>query len=434
MRDKDILTAEEIARLLYKEMHDDLTKEERQRLNSWRYSQDPETQAFLEELTSWPSLEEDLKLFGSFDSHAALRDIRRRIKEEDQQKQPESIPVAVEQPRRRSFSWLLPGGFVFLGLLAGGIFLYVNNQNKVVPKGANESNGIAARKSAITPGGDKAILTLADGHTIELDNASQGQLAMQGGVKVVKLADGQVSYEVPARDKDAEVHYNTISTPKGGQYQIVLPDGSRVWLNAGSSLQFPTVFTGKARSVLLSGEGYFQIAKNAFQKFTIQLTPRPGFSQGRPEGAPANDLLIEVLGTEFDVKAYSEDKDIRTTLVSGSVKVQLGNASSVLKPGQQARVENTGSSELQVVSNVSTEDVAAWRDGFFRFQSASLESVMNQLARWYDVQVQYEGGVRPTQLLTANMSRKNNLTDILKVLEISGYRFEIRDRTIVVKQ
>lgn len=428
MCDQEIFTAEEIARLLYKEMNDELTKSERQRLNEWRWSQDETNRNFFEEITEGRQLAKDLQTFYSFDSDAALKDVQRRIAAEE---------VKLVQPRTNYFRRrMIVGGVVIVTLFTSVGILYVKNISKARVIATPTAQAII--NNEVVPGGDKAVLTLADGRQITLDNANNGQLAQQGSSQVMKLAGGQIVYHTTGEQKIAsnQTSYNIISTPRGGQYQVLLPDGSRVWLNAASSLRFPTAFTGKERRVALTGEAFFQVFPDLSVPFKVSITPPPSSGGGGAGAFRKLPMEIDVLGTEFNVKAYMDEQNMSTTLIKGAVRVQSGTSESILKPGQQAILENSvdngNSSFIKVVPDAPLDEAIAWKEGYFLFQSASLESVMNQLARWYDVQVKYEGP-KPTQLLTAHVSRKNNLSDILSVLEISGYHFEIQGRTVVIK-
>jgi ferric-dicitrate binding protein FerR (iron transport regulator) len=265
----------------------------------------------------------------------------------------------------------------------------------------------------IAPGGNKAILTLADGKNIVLDTASNGTLAQQGGIKVIKTG-AQLNYS--SGINPAEVLYNTVTTPKGGQYQLTLSDGSRVWLNAASSLHFPTAFSGKERKVELTGEGYFEVAKNKEKPFIVT----------------ANNTSIEVLGTHFNVNAYSDENSIKTTLLEGSVKVSKGNAGTLIVPGEQARVNNF-SGDITVKKDVDLDETVAWKNGKFVFQSEDIKSIMRQLERWYDVNVVYSKNVTDEEFI-GSISRQVNISEILEMLEKAGsVYFEIKGRTIIVK-
>lgn len=272
----------------------------------------------------------------------------------------------------------------------------------------------------MAPGTNKAILTLADGKQIVLDEAKNGNLADQGNTKVIKL-NGQIAYNefamaVP-NGKNAAVAYNTVTTPRGGQYQLILADGSRVWLNAESSLRFPTSFQGKERRVELAGEGYFEIAKDATKPFIVKINTT---SEEKDE--------VEVLGTHFNIMAYNDEGIVKTTLLEGSVKINRNNKIAMLKPGQQAKLQNQS---IKVVEDVDTDEAIAWKNGYFQFTSANLQQVMRQIARWYDVDISYEGKI-PERKFGGKISRDNNASEVLKVLELSKVKFRIENRKIIV--
>jgi transmembrane sensor len=304
---------------------------------------------------------------------------------------------------------------ILLPLVLGGVYLWSRH-------GPDTGNAVTSSlkdrfKNDVRPGGDKAILTLANGSSIALDSSGKGLLARQGNASVVKTNNGQLSYVVD-RAVEAPVSYNTISTPRGGQYEVVLPDGSKAWLNAASSLRFPTAFTGRERRVELTGEGYFEIAKDASRPFKVAITGRAG----APE--------IEVLGTEFNVMAYADETSVNTTLVSGSVKLKNADQAWLLKPGQQARLKTDGAVNLDESADVDA--ATAWKNGRFEL-NGNIKDVMRQIARWYDVQVKYEGNVSDKALGGA-ISRKANVSEILKIFEMTGsIHFIIDGKTITVE-
>jgi transmembrane sensor len=270
---------------------------------------------------------------------------------------------------------------------------------------------VAKTNSAdIAPGSNKAVLTLADGSQIILDSAANGNLTNQGNTTVIKL-DGKLAYT--ASGNNGEVLYNTISTPKGGMYQIVLSDGSKVWLNAASSLRFPTAFTGKQRNVELSGEAYFEIAKNAAMPFNVLV----------------NNMNVQVLGTHFNVMAYKDESEIKTTLLEGAVKVTSGSAVGLLKPGKQARLDNSGNI---IIADADIETEMAWKNGLFLFDYTDIKTIMRQLNRWYDADIGYEGNITH-KTFTAQIPRNTNLSAVLKKLELTGgIHFKIEGKKILV--
>lgn len=283
------------------------------------------------------------------------------------------------------------------------------------PSGKKETPFIA-KQTVIVPGGKKAILTLADGSSITLDDAQKGKLTMQGHTNIVKQDEGQLLYDQQTTTSNVTL-YNTIRTPRGGEYQVVLPDGSKVWLNAASSLRFPTEFSGKERRVELTGEAYFEIAKAG---------PRNQFS---PFIATVNGMEVTVLGTHFNIKAYEDEANIRTTLLEGAVRVTLQEQSVVLAPGQQAAVLS-GNKNIKV-RQVDVEEQVAWKNGYFHFSGEKIAIVMKQLERWYDLDIVYEGV--PAHHFTGTISRSADITKVLKTLEMTGgARFRTEGRKITV--
>ncbi|WP_207510931.1 FecR family protein [Longitalea luteola] len=292
----------------------------------------------------------------------------------------------------------------------------------------------------IAPGGNRAQLTLSDGSVILLDSAVDGMLAQQGNAKIVKLNNGQLVYAQkdektgnpltndPVRTDHPGGHspsFNTLTTPRGGQYKLTLPDGSNVWLNAASSITYPTAFTAKERVVTITGEAYFEVAKNAARPFIVKK----------------GTTSVTVLGTHFNVNAYEDEANLKVTLLEGSVKVssEAGNRkwenkaehSAILKPGQQAVVKPH--SPLAINYSPDIDKVMAWKNGIFNFHRASLQEVMRQLSRWYNVDVIYEKGI-PAMEFGGEMGRDLTLAQVLKGFEDMEihFRIEAGNRLIVM--
>lgn len=267
----------------------------------------------------------------------------------------------------------------------------------------------------IHPGRNKAILTLGDGSKIALNDARNGTLARQGNTKIDKLSNGKLIYHRnDKRGAETTLLYNTMTTPRGGQYQVTLPDGTQVWLNAESSITYPTFFDGKKRDVTITGEAYFEVAKNKKMPFYVH----------------SGDQTVRVLGTHFNINSYGDEDGIKTTLLEGSVKVFLTNQElpgTVIKPGEQAHLRNGGFN----VSTVDTDEVVAWKNGITSFNNADIKSVMRQLSRWYDVEVKYEPNL-PERAFSGEISRTANLSEVFKILKMSNINFKVEGRTIIV--
>lgn len=272
-----------------------------------------------------------------------------------------------------------------------------------------------AKPADAAPGGNKAMLTLGDGSVIVLDSAQNGALGRQGSATILKPASGELVYTA-AGAKTGAVVYNTITTPNGGQYQVRLPDGTEAWLNAASSLRFPTAFVGSERRVFVSGEVYFEVAHDA----------------GKPFRAQVQDMDVTVLGTHFNLMAYANERTIRTTLLEGRVTVTQAGRTVSLRPGQQARLTQDRAS-LKVVDGVDTDEVVAWKNGQFQFDDASLSDIMRQVERWYNVDVVYEG-TPPAGHFTGKLSRNTNLSAMLRIFTLSDIRYRLDEKQLIISQ
>jgi transmembrane sensor len=286
---------------------------------------------------------------------------------------------------------------------------YLLMQNK-------ESNVLAKQSSSfssdVMPGEYGAVLQLGNGKKILLDSAKNGQLTTEGNVQIIKK-NGSVTY-ISAGNKDI-VQSNIISTPIGRQYQLILDDGTKVWLNAGSSLAYPSRFSGKVREVKMTGEVYFEVAKNVSMPFIVKV----------------NDATIDVLGTQFNINAYADEPLVKTTLAEGSIRINYAKDHELLKPGQQAVIKN-GQSGLNIkTANVSR--VLSWKNGVFSFDHADIYSIMRQLARWYNVEVEYKGSFDSTDEFGGKILRNVNLSKVLELLqETKSVRFIIDGKKVTV--
>lgn len=396
----------EKAELVLKYLRQELTSAEEARLRIW-LEEDERNGAFLESLTDEATIEECLNFFSSVDTSAALQRTLLQIQTRQQ----------TQSPRRGLFvrigRWKAAAAILLV--LAGLAVLWRQYAGKTP---VNRTTVLQPPQMDIFPGGDKATLLLADGSMIRLDHAGEGTLKEGDGIRISQQ-DGEVIYEFtgkqPANAGQQEA-WNTISTPRGGQYQLKLPDGSKVWLNAGSDLRFPAAFTGSARVVELKGEAYFEVARYKKQPFRVSV----------------NGLTVEVLGTHFNVKAYEDEQVVQTTLVEGKVKVKTRSGEELLLPGKQASMDRS-TGEL-LVKAVNTENVMAWKNGLFRFSNESIDEVMKKIARWYNIEVTYQD-VRPEAKFNGMISRDVPLSQVLEMLEMTGgARFRMHGRSVTVRK
>ena len=324
----------------------------------------------------------------------------------------DKVKVITYKPGNRIIkSWMRVAAAAVLILFISGIaYRIFTKENK---KEITASVPSSKKAGAILPGGNHAVLTMADGSTIMLDSLHNGNL--QHGNANIKKQNGVLVYDGSKLSKiDEPATYNTLTTPRGGQYQVVLPDGSKVWLNASSSLRFPTAFVGKQRDVDLTGEAYFEIAKNKEKPFHVNV----------------KGMQIEVLGTHFNVNAYSDENSIATSLLEGSVKIKNGSESGLLKPGQQGLIKNN--SENIEIKNADMDEVIAWKNGLFQFDGANINTIMHEIGRWYDVDIVYADKV-PVRSFEGKISRNAPLSDVLKILELSNVKFSVEGKKIIVQ-
>jgi ferric-dicitrate binding protein FerR (iron transport regulator) len=384
---------EHIAKLAEKFLKGEATEAEQAELHQWYDSvDDADTEVVITEKNL------TVEAYGA----AAFSELKALI-DKDPGQVPDKKVVSI-------FRWQRLAVAASLLLVTGlGIYFWLAPQSQTPVAVAPTSS-----PSDLLPGTHAATLTLADGSTVVLDSTANGAMLQQGSTEIVKLADGRLAYKNSVAAA-TQVLYNTLATPKGGQYRVTLPDGTSVWLNAASSLKYPTVFTGPERQVELTGEAYFEVAKNPRQPFIV--------------AASGNKVVVH--GTHFNINAYSDEAAMRTSLLEGSVSVQTSSGTAKLVPGQQASIDKNG-----VAIKVAAADVAqaiAWKNGYFSFENADLNTVMRQIARWYDVEVVYEG--TPTDdRFSGEMPRSSKASEVLKILELSAIQFRIEGKKIVVMQ
>jgi ferric-dicitrate binding protein FerR (iron transport regulator) len=323
----------------------------------------------------------------------------------------QQVRLNMDQPAR--VRRLLPRrNYVVAAVIAGlltltGFWLLLNKKK--------EARNLAIAnvyKNDVSPGGNHAVLTLANGARILLDSAGNGNLVKQGSAQVVKVVPGKLTYRPGVGGTNVTV-YNTVTTPAGGEYEITLGDGTKVWLNALSSLKFPTTFDGPDRTVDLTGEAYFDVAKNIGKPFHVRV----------------NGIEVDVLGTEFDVNSYADETSIKTSLVQGSVRLQRGGTTMVLKSGEQG--QTTGADGLALVKDADLDAAVAWKKGYFSFEDANVQTVMRELSRWYGIEIRYE--VNPAAgSFGGEMGRDLKLTQVLDGLSKSGVHFRLEQKVLTV--
>lgn len=290
----------------------------------------------------------------------------------------------------------------------GGYF-FVKHKNPV------QTNAIA--KNDARPGTNKATLTLADGKKLILGDAVTGQLANQAGVVINKTSEGELIYTVRSVNNRAQLakQFNELETARGEQYQVVLPDGSHVWLNAASSLKYPVAFSGSERVVELTGEAYFEVAHNKAMPFKVKTL--------RQE--------VEVLGTHFNVNAYNDEKITATTLMEGSVKVTSAadHKNTIIKPGQQSVISGSG----MQVREVDADEAMAWKNGYFLFNNENLGSIMRKISRWYNVEVLYQDDVAQSMVFSGTVSKYKNVLQVIRILELTNaVHFRIDNNKVII--
>lgn len=398
------MTQEELRVLIEKYLTDDLSQQEFQLL--WSALEEPENKEIWMDMIR--QVWENPVYHGLSDDHIkqnALEKLRPLLTEV-------VIPPVVSERKPLLVRWLATGGAwwaaaVFVVICGvGGYFFFLRQPQQQL---ANRSNTTV--ENEVAPGTNKALLTLNDGSTVALDSAGN-QLIRQGNT-TIRQQNGLLQYKTSGTT--AGIAYNTLTTPRGGQFKLVLPDGTKVWLNAASSVRYPTAFTEKERRVKITGEVYFEVAKNAAMPFMVDVN---------------SSTEVEVLGTHFNINAYKDEAAINTTLLEGKVRVNANQQPGiVLKPGQQARLGTNGA--LQLFKDVDTSQVIAWKDGWFQFHLANLPEVMRQVSRWYDVEVKYQGDITDV-IFEGRIQRDLTLAQVLKILEKYHVHFHVEAKTITV--
>ncbi len=314
---------------------------------------------------------------------------------------------ALNQEKRRFTGW-------YKYAAASLIILTLSAVTSYFLSSSSKNDNLSKTNKNIEPGGNVAYLTLSNGKRIALTELDNGTIVKEAGVEIVKGANGQLIYKLSAVEGTTADHmFNTIETPRGGQYQILLPDGSKVWLNAASSLKYPTSFTAlKERNVELKGEAYFEVSKNKAKPFIVHSARQD----------------VKVLGTHFNINAYADEPQVKTTLIEGAVCVSATPFKEILKPGQESVLSASG----MQVKEVETEEAIAWKNGEFMFSSEPITAIMRKISRWYNVDVSYQGNLAQMRF-TGTVSRYSNVSDVLQMLEMTNkIKFSMQGHQIKV--
>lgn len=370
---------EQVRNLVIKHLETGLDEEEQRYLEEWM-DESPINRDAIREF-----MEEATMLAGINNLYQSRERVWKRL-----EKSPRLIDT-----RRRIWLWTAVAATLLLLVSAGAIFNYIHKQYSL---NADKTVSI----NDVDPGGNNAVLTLADGSIIILDKAQNGSLSHQGNTNIIKLNNGKLLCRPSSNDTIAQSRINTLATPRGGQYQITLPDGTKIWLNSASSIKFPTVFTGKERRVEITGEVYFEVAKNAAKPFIVKIN---------------NSLEVKALGTSFNINAYNDESAVKTTLLEGKVMV----SSVILSPGQQASLDAQG---IINVSVADTDQTLAWKNGKFIFHNVDIATILREISRWYDLEIEIKGKL-PDRTFFLEGRRTAKLSEILRGLEVNHIPFQL---------
>lgn len=387
---------DDILPLLYKQLQSTLTPEESDKLAVW-LAANPRNQALLDDLNNDQSLQEQFWLHQPANWAIVEEAITNNLQN----------LISVAQPtgrmaKMKRWYWMAASVLLLMSIVSWLWFRSGTNNN--------QDAIVSATPAMIEPGKNGAVLTLADGSQVVLDSLSNGLVAQQAGAEAI-LKNGRLVYG-EAKEAVAVTAYNTMSTPKGRQFQITLPDGTRVWLNAESSIRYPTQFNGREREVNVTGEIYLEVAKDASKPFFVRVN---------------HSTRVAVLGTSFNVNAYTNEPSVNMTLVEGKISVAVNDNHVMLTPGKQAQVL---SGNVNVIS-VDTDRIIAWKSGLFNLNNLSFAAIMRQIERWYDIEVMYENGV-PNVPMMGEISRDVPLQGLLKNLERMGMKYRLEGRKLIV--
>jgi transmembrane sensor len=429
---RELEEAEHLAALLLKQLRQEITAEELQQLNNC-ISKDPSYKQVYDQINNEEKLLADLLSVQQVDKKAWWQKITEQ-----------TVAPVISNPVpffRRLRTWVTAA----VVLIVAGV-VYRNVVFNKPPAGTNENDtpGIGN----ILPGGNKATLTLSNGSVVNLGNTANGTVAEDGNATVVKLKDGELKYESNGPTKGREHgsnkqfptgNFNMLSTPRGGQYHLTLPDGSKVWVNAASSIKFPTRFAHHERRVAITGEAFFDVNPKKVP-FIVSIQSASGETVAE----------VEVLGTQFNINAYSDEEAIKTTLVNGKVKISVRHNTGsdprpvehsnpnvrFLAPGQQAQIPITVTGarlpdSIKVVEQADTETAIAWKNGFHSFKNADIKTIMRMLGRWYNIDIAYEGNI-PSHKYTGSIPRSEKMSAVLHMLEYAGIHYRLQENRVIV--
>ncbi|SMD10140.1 FecR family protein [Pedobacter nyackensis] len=395
MEEKNVEISSRIAGLISGYLSNRLSVKEVQELENWINNSSANTTIF-KRIMDEKSLEEQGKMLSNLDIETDLLATKA-----------EMSFTAIAGDRKHLSLWprFVAAASIILIVGAGLLFYLNQQQEKPLVHYAND----------VVPGMQGATLTLANGRKIKLTAASEGNLVNESGVSITKSSNGQLVYEIKDQATDQGNIFNTLTTAKGETYQVRLPDGTLIWLNAATSLKYPVSFTKlKTRNVVLSGEAYFEVAKDKAHPFVVE----------------SNGQQVQVLGTHFNVNAYTDEPSTNTTLLEGSIKVIAAGSAVVVKPGQQASFSDNRIN----IEAVNVNAVVDWKNGKFRFKNEPLSSILRKISRWYDVQIEYQTDPDNMPTFSGSVSRFDNVSAVLKMLEeTSDVKFLIEGKTIKVQ-
>ncbi len=400
---------EQIKQLILKQLRGALTVVEQAELEEW-LNRSPENSALYEEISDPGYIAASLSKMDRLHEQQVWERLTAYSagQKEEIPNLASGEPFAIRPLHSRRNWWAAAAAIILVLGTGGWLLLFQKPSGKALSRQE-------MRTKDLPPGRNGAVLTLAGGQQIFLDSsAGKGVISRQGNTTLVN-ANGQLAYN-PTKGKVVEPMYNTLTTQRGNQYQLVLPDGSHVWLNAASSITYPTVFNENKREVKVSGEAYFEIASMPRAPFKVIV----------------NNMEIAVLGTHFNVNAYPDEDHIETTLLEGKVQLNNGGQSVLLVPGQQAKFSPGRQGLFDIDKHVDVEKIVAWRNGMFEFDEMELPGIMRQISRWYDVDIAYE--TRPgNKVFGGAISKRVPLSDVLRMLEVNGIQFRLEGSKLIVK-